>query len=377
MIKKINNPKFLSAKFLIIPSPLPNELLSSWLVRTAYAHHTHPHTFMNLHFGQKYGYVFHNNIDISISNKDIEKILNKCRHKIDVKNLTLKTYETYLQEKIINNGSNKFLCDLRFCPLCLKEDPVVYFRKQWKIAFYTICQKHLCFLLTECPNCNTKIDISKMHSNTYSFKYCYKCKFELSSSHPSLIDSHLLQHLPQHKKLISALHNGYITFQKRPVYSFYFFDVLLQLTKKLLRNNKHKFFDFHESFQYLKSINKMRIKPIGNLITIQQQYILFTLLIHLFENYPYNFIEYIKANKLSHWQLTQDMDYVPFWYETLVNEISPQVVPFSKLVTDEEIEAAKKYLLANNIPINKANLTRLLGCNFFSSYNDLKERISH
>jgi len=63
---------------------------------------------------------------------------------------------------------------------------------------------------------------------------------------------------------------------------------------------------------------------------------------------------------------------ISFWFKELINNITPQYISITKLITTKEIENAKKYLLKKNIPDSKANLTTLLGCNFFSSYNDLK-----
>lgn len=41
------------------------------------------------------------------------------------------------------------------------------------------------------------------------------------------------------------------------------------------------------------------------------------------------------------------------------------------MITDKEIENGKRYLIKNDVSINKTSLTRLFGCNFFSIYNNL------
>lgn len=60
-----------------------------------------------------------------------------------------------------------------------------------------------------------------------------------------------------------------------------------------------------------------------------------------------------------------------FWYEKAVNEITPRYLPHSMTVTKEEVEHAEQYLKSIGKDVNKANLTRLLGCNFGSNDNDL------
>jgi hypothetical protein len=98
---------------------------------------------------------------------------------------------------------------------------------------------------------------------------------------------------------------------------------------------------------------------------------------YLFDDYPRNLEKYIKENNLNHWQAVKDMGYTSFWFETLINEITPRFISITKFITDKEIENGKKYLIKNHIEVNKASLSRLLGCNFFSVYNNLDIKNHH
>ena len=69
--------------------------------------------------------------------------------------------------------------------------------------------------------------------------------------------------------------------------------------------------------------------------------------------------------------MIRDMEYVSFWYENLISDITPRFIPISKMITQKEIENGKKYLISQNILVSKASLTRLFGCSFFSIYNNL------
>lgn len=40
-----------------------------------------------------------------------------------------------------------------FCPLCLAESPVMYFRTAWHLAFTTVCRRHEVVLWESCPAC--------------------------------------------------------------------------------------------------------------------------------------------------------------------------------------------------------------------------------
>ena len=71
--------------------------------------------------------------------------------------------------------------------------------------------------------------------------------------------------------------------------------------------------------------------------------------------------------------MIRDMEKIPYWYQESVNEISPKITYSARIITDEEIINGMNYLKKKDILINQANLTKLLGYNFFSSYNQLKQ----
>jgi len=93
---------------------------------------------------------------------------------------------------------------------------------------------------------------------------------------------------------------------------------------------------------------------------------------YIFEDFSHNLEAYILVNDLTYHDLTTKVQDIPFWYETAVNEITPRYLPHSVTVTKEEVEHAGQYLKSTGKEINKANLTKLLGCNFGSNDNKLK-----
>lgn len=370
IIKKIKNLAIKNAKFIIVPKIYHDELLSSWFVRTAYAHHTHPHTFLQLHLGENGHAISSDNFDINITDDEI-KILENKSDKIGLYEMTLKSYSGFLQENIITNGTNILLCSQRFCPKCLRES-VIYFRKHWRIVFNTVCIKHKCYLYDACPKCKCKIIISKIYGKNKSFKYCYNCGFDLSKSIVKPLQK-LGLNIKYVDKINTILDDGYIQFKNFIVYSFVFFNVIIQISKKILRHKKYHGIEKIKLSKYLNVKQKMRSNiSIFNQISIKEQFILFSIIMKLFENYPINFHSYISINKLTYWQMIRDMENVSFWYSNLLNTISPKEIYLSKMITKEEIKNAKEYLIKNNIEVNKSSMSRITGCNFHSSYNKLK-----
>lgn len=372
MIKKINFPELKNENFVIVPIPFEDELLSSWIVRMAYAHKTHPHTFVNQYLNYRpYAFFLAEN-DITLNTEMIKDIESKTYHKIDVRSLMLTTYSGILQENIYPNNPTIFFTHQKYCPMCLREDKVPYFRKVWRTVFYNICNKHQCYLYEYCPACHDRLDISKMYDNQLPFTYCHRCGFEFKKG----------RKLPNHKKYIASLdyqnkifkiiQDGYIQFGETPIYSFLFFEVFSKISKLILLNKKYQYINKHPLFSLIKNAKQRKINhPIFKKIDLRGQLGLFGLIMYLFDNFPNNLENYIHRNMLTYHDLTTKVQDIPFWYEEIINSIVPRYVAHSSTVTNEEVESAKKYLKSIGKAINKANLTILLGCNFYSNDNNL------
>lgn len=99
---------------------------------------------------------------------------------------------------------------------------------------------------------------------------------------------------------------------------------------------------------------------------------LFGIIISIFQEFPEKLESFMTQNQLSNFEMVRDIKVVPYWYEESVNEISPKIVYIARMISEEEILNGIKYLKKRDILVNKSNLTKLLGCNFFSSYSKLK-----
>ena len=195
MISYITRYTDLSNKpFIIRPKPQEDELLSSWLVRVALAHNTLPVSFMNMHFPKYKNIIFSRDLDIWAPDDLLEAIQEKSQYGVDeIKAMTLKSYSGILAPKIEPNGRNLFISPIkvrgrrnqsygqRYCPLCLQEDHILYFRKKWRLSFVTVCPKHNCYLLDRCSQCFAPISIYKFHKQR-GYDVCYQCAFHLNEA---------------------------------------------------------------------------------------------------------------------------------------------------------------------------------------------------
>lgn len=378
MIKKIKNPLIEKSRFLIIPEPFEGEIFSSWFARCAYAHKTHPKTFWNLHFPKdKFIYTITPNIDATISDEVLRVISLKTLFSMTkLKSMTMMFYDGYLQEQIIRNGTNKFLTNYRFCPKCWQEDKIPYIRKEHRIVFSTFCKKHKCYLQDKCPNCQTPISAFKMFENELPYEFCCNCGFKLANSDIKYIKNEFRYKL--NCKLINILKKGYIQLGNYYIYSFLFFDVISHISKLILSSKKTKINGIENKI--LKKISRryfLSSKSSFSQIAIKEQYILFSIILSIFEEFPKQLELFITENNLSNFEMLRDMKVIPYWYEKSVNNISFKIVYLAKMITEEEIINGINYLKEKDILINQSNLTKLLGYNFFSSYNGLRDRLNN
>lgn len=59
---------------------------------------------------------------------------------------------------------------LCFCPLCLNERP--FFRRQWRLAFWTVCPQHEVLMRDACPSCGGTVE---PHRQQYDLRLCSRC----------------------------------------------------------------------------------------------------------------------------------------------------------------------------------------------------------
>jgi hypothetical protein len=363
------------------PCRLPDELLSSWLIRIAQAHGLKLHTFTHRAFP---GY--------SIWNRDIDKTAADGLIKIisqrtgrtfsEVYQSTLKSLEGYLFETLIS-GNTKWLLPIGVyhrkrkrngiaaCPLCLVEDTTPYFRRLWRIGFTVVCTKHSVWMIDECPVCKSPISF---HRNDFEHKYiatkksmniCYSCGFDYTNTEPKIeTDPIFLTFL---NNLEKTLNKGYIALDDKIVYSHLYFYVLHQLVK-LISINKHGI----KLRQLLESESESgftcdytphsKITFVDTLPLSQRRHAL-RLISRLMITWPQSFIVACEKAKLTRSRLEKDMKAVPFWYSQILHNYLDET---SYGPTLDEIGAAHRYLQSIDNKVSRQSLKKLMG------FNDLK-----
>jgi len=184
--------------------PLPDELLSCWLVRLAHGHGLKVQTFCNVIFGNQ-RQVWNRDIDRLAPPWLLEKLSKGTGTQRDVAlNTTLRAYEGLLYRQFRLSSTLPWILALKlyhrkreghglqFCPACLTEDQIPYFRKCWRVAFNTVCTQHGTMLLDRCPKCGVAVAVHRLdieHRDaleTMPVSYCHACGFDLRDA-PSVV----------------------------------------------------------------------------------------------------------------------------------------------------------------------------------------------
>lgn len=180
--------------------PLPDELLSCWLVRLAHGHGIKAQTFCNLIFGNRHQ-VWNRDIDRLAPAWLIDELCFRTGADADVAlSTTLRAYEGMLYPKFRTSGALQWILALKmyhrkregyglqFCPTCLADDATPYFRKCWRVAFYTVCARHGTMLLDRCPACGVAVAIHRIDMRMPDaieiapLSYCHACGFDLRAA---------------------------------------------------------------------------------------------------------------------------------------------------------------------------------------------------
>lgn len=180
--------------------PLPDELLSCWLVRLAHGHGLKVQTFCNLAFGNR----------LQVWNRDIDRLApawlldELCTRTGTPKDIawrtTVRKYEGMLYRKFRVAGALHWILvlkmyhrkrqgfGLQYCPTCLSEDQIPYFRTHWRVALNTLCIRHGTMLLDRCPECGIavafhRLDMARQNAiDIPPLFYCHGCGHDYRSS---------------------------------------------------------------------------------------------------------------------------------------------------------------------------------------------------
>lgn len=371
-----------------------DELLSSWLMRLAMANGQKLHTFCSVTWTGK-----------AIWNRDIDKsadaeITRTLSYKTGVsveraRETTLATYEGILFERHNTLGPASWIMPvgiyhrtrrcfgLQYCSQCLGEDKIPYYRRRWRLAFMTVCERHHSLLHDRCEQCGVAVNFHRNELGNYrklaaeSLTLCYACGFDFrESSNGRLGRYQQLSHIaPEEVEftagLLATLNSDVVqTSHNIKTYPLLFFAGLRHLLKILAMHNK-RIETLRRSISAAYGLEtysptSSRPHPDFQELSVTARRQLLVLARCLLEDWPRRFIEVSREHKIwsSLWLRHSESHpkstghYAPFWFWSVVHEhlYRARYCPSSL-----EINSAIAYLKLHGERLSNSKLSRLLG----------------
>jgi hypothetical protein len=184
--------------FPVHPQPLPDELLTSWLIRTAHGNGMKLQRLLDVAVGRNMP-TLNRDYDRSAPYAHLEQYAELTG--IGVQRLaecTLRSASgTFVDEvNIVSNSPwilvigvhhrKRKLFGQQYCPACLATDFTPHFRRSWRFAFYVECHIHHIAMCDACWACGAqviphRIDVGQRQRFTQqTMRYCHRCGDDLA-----------------------------------------------------------------------------------------------------------------------------------------------------------------------------------------------------
>lgn len=362
----------------IHPHPISGELLSSWMTRLAIQNNFYLHEFYKTVMG----------IESALFTRDIDRLnvpgLVACLSKNTglkeacIESCTLRSFSGILFESVNQNSHSRWILPqgiyhrtrklkgLQYCPHCLAEDSVRYFRASWRLSFVTICSKHHCLLLDTCLSCQASVDYLRVGIGRHSFEtpcddigICHKCLNPLWLFCAPKLDEGTKIFAHHYCQFIKEFERGNIR--------------VSTLDQPFCLSEFNGLWILISCFMGIRSLqlrqrikNLMGIELIGgegvsfDYWPLEERFKALVIAFWMLEVWPNRFVELVSGSKFSKSVFSDYMHETPFWLAKIVNKYLNKS---TYVVTDEEIITAAKYLRKKSGHVSVAHLARLLNIN--------------
>ncbi|MBV8273393.1 MAG: TniQ family protein [Cupriavidus sp.] len=360
------------------PQPHSGEILSSWMVRLAFANGFPLHTF----YANLLGYrapIWNRDTDRHPSPALLE-VLGRCTGQplLTLRALTLSAYDGILFEQLPMIGNASWIlpvgvlhrtrrrAGMQFCPLCLRCDADPYYRRSWRLAIHARCEHHQCVMEQYCPSCCEPVAYHR-HGigrgrviSDQALRFCHRCGFDLGRKQPIYLDwpdvvsSRSFDEMMHHFER-GAWKCGYLT----PPCAVPFFAGLRALVSVIIGRYGQRlrsqlsntlglsldtcYVGRRVEFEYLGALERLKL-----LLAVSW----------LLEDWPSRFIAMCGACRFTRSRLAEEVRTLPFWLASVADEYLDNR-PY--LHNADEIYAACSYLLAQQRSVTRGALGHVLG----------------
>lgn len=250
----------------------------------------------------------------------------------------------------------------QFCPLCLFEDAEPYFRRRWRLALATMCDRHGVMLHDRCPACEAPIiwfrnELGHRQELTVGQSArCWRCGFDLRRASvfgPPAIDGQSIMAL---RALVTFYDLGWWFIGDRSLpYSHLCFDLVRHLVAWLPEKRGRGLLarvvtTVGWPTEYLQT-TAFETRP------VLERHRLLAIAIWLLQEWPKRFVEIAKEAGLSQAHILRGV-HLPHWFES---EVRCSLGAGFVAPSNEEVTNAVAYLQQQGKPVSARALGQLVG----------------
>lgn len=334
--------EYLTPNLLLVRyKPLPDELLSSWLVRLAWSNGQHLERFWRKRLGIT-RHIWHTDLDRGWLEPLISSLAAKTSTSLEeAAATTLRAYEGSVVESCQLKGTWNWILPIgrkvrtwsfhgqQYCPICLREDKMPYFRRRWRLSFSVVCPNHGIRLRDACPTCKSPVTYHESEIGVWLIQEhspltkCPRCGGDYRR-----VD----RHAPTRRETTSLVafqqtlynvmdYNFPLLGAKHPSFPHLFFNGFHQILHTLGANGDARRLrdymitergekPFSPAFRTVKErFEELRLKDRVRLMKLVQP---------LLQDWPERFIDACHDTRLALIHLVEFHNTYPFWYEQVV-----------------------------------------------------------
>lgn len=319
----------------IVPIPLKDECLTSWLFRLAKGLDTKLHT-LNRYYWPKHE-IWTRVIELTISKELLNEISLKSGLTVrQVRKMTLLPYNGKIVERLTSLRANNWILNQSnfhrhkrksntvFCPHCLEKDAIKYFRTSWRLSFNTVCLNCGYELLDRCSFCESSVDFARLDFGnknqliSYDINECFSCKKALNESISQLASK---KDLYSNLLLWERINTGY---SYPGLFSFSYFQVLYNICSALLRKTKYSHLlrqAIQDNYQ-TEDLSYLTEYICFEHVPVKGRRQIITTVVPLLEKWPNRFLQFSKKYSLT-LSAFKDSTFKSqnFWFESILQKI--------------------------------------------------------
>lgn len=343
-----------SSLWPIHPHPLPDELLSSWLIRLARGNGFKVHNFCSRFFGRE-RQIWNRDVDHLAPAWLLDALVERAGTPRDrIAQTTLRAFESYAFEQFNETSVTRWILPLsvyhrtrraygqQFCPACLATDHEPYLRRSWRLAQSVVCVTHELLLRDSCASCASPMAPHRSDMNARGglpektdMLRCFKCRSRLDE----FSESALAADVTMQRKLDSAIHSGFTElYPGSPLYSPLYFDGLRMIMRAA---------DARGPVRHRRGFEFEPIKERLKLLRAA---------VDLTEDWPMRFIE--RCGKLPHaFTSIANKETGPYWVDSVLRQ---HVVKRRAVISNAEAKAIAEAATRQDPSASLRTLTRRL-----------------